>query len=127
MISAKSTVTINYAKIRQLTRAQITALEETAEVLHTEVVQAEVMPRDTGNLQNESTFVDNSEGSQGKVSIISDTPYARRLYFHPEYNFSQAENANARGEWYEDWLPGGSKEKFAINTYKEFYRRLTGV
>ena len=97
MISAKSTVTINYAKIRQLTRAQITALEETAEALHTEVVQAEVMPRDTGNLQNESTFVDTSESSHGKVSIISSTPYARRLYFHPEYNFSQAENANARG------------------------------
>ena len=127
MIKVNSTVKLNFPKINQLTQAQVAALEQTAEDLHTEVVQGQVFPRDTGALQNESTFVDNSEGSQGKVSIISDTPYARRLYFHPEYNFSQAENANARGEWYEDWLPGGSKEKFAINTYKEFYRRLTGV
>ena len=36
----------------------MTALEQTAEALHTEVVQAQVMPFDTGHLQNEdATFV----------------------------------------------------------------------
>lgn len=86
MISVNSTVKMNFPKIQQLTRAQVMALEQTAEALHTNVVQAQVFPRDTGNLQNESTFVDYSESSQGKVSIISSTPYARRLYFHPEYH-----------------------------------------
>lgn len=98
MISVNSTVKMNFPKIQQLTRAQVMALEQTAEALHTNVVQAQVFPRDTGNLQNESTFVDYSESSQGKVSIISSTPYARRLYFHPEYHFQKTENPNARGD-----------------------------
>lgn len=127
MIKVNSKVKLNFPKIKQLTQAQVKALEQTAEALHTEVVQAQVIPFDTGNLQNESTFVDYSESSSGKVSIISSTPYARRLYFHPEYHFSKDENPNAKGKWYDDWLPGGKNQDFAINVYKEIYRRLTGV
>ena len=56
LINVNSVIKLNLPKIRQLTDAQITALEQTAEVLHTEVVQEQVFPRDTGNLQNESTF-----------------------------------------------------------------------
>ncbi len=124
MIKVKSTVKMNFPRIRQLEQAQVTALEQTAEALHTEVVQAQVMPFDTGTLQNEGTFVDYSESRQGKVSIISNTPYARRLYFHPEYHFQTKENPNARGKWYSDWLPGGKKSDFAIDTYKRIYRGL---
>lgn len=124
MIKVKSTVKMNFPRIRQLEQAQITALEQTAEALHMEVVQAQVMPFDTGTLQNEGTFVDYSESRQGKVSIISNTPYARRLYFHPEYHFQTKENPNARGKWYSDWLPGGKKSDFAIDTYKRIYRGL---
>lgn len=108
MIKVKSSVKLNMPQIQQLTQAQVTALEQTAEALHTEVVQAQVFPFDTGNLQNESTFVDYSESGKGKVSIVSSTPYARRLYFHPEYHFRKGENPNARGKWYADWIPGGS-------------------
>ena len=124
MIKVKSTVRMNFPRIRQLEQAQITALEQTAEALHTEVVQAQVMPFDTGTLQNEGTFVDYSESRQGKVSIIANTPYARRLYFHPEYHFQTKENPNARGKWYSDWLPGGKKSDFAIDTYKRIYKGL---
>ena len=127
MIKVSSVVKLNFPKIRQLTQAQVSALEQTAEALHTEVVQEQVMPRDTGNLQNESTFVDYSESKSGKVTLVSSTPYARRVYFHPEYHFQKDENKNARGEWYEDWLPGGKKSDFAINAYKKLYRRLTGL
>lgn len=108
MIKVTSKVKLNMPKIKQLMQAQITALEQTAEALHTEVVQAQVIPRDTGALQNESTFVDCSDSHRGKVSIVSSTPYARRLYFHPEYHFQKGENPNAKGKWYEDWLPGDS-------------------
>ena len=124
MIKVKSTVKMNFPRIRQLEQAQVTALEQTAEALHTEVVQTQVMPFDAGALQNEGTFVDYSESRQGKVSIISNTPYARRLYFHPEYHFKTKENPNARGKWYTDWLPGGTKSDFAIDTYKRIYRGL---
>ena len=127
MIRVNSTVKLDFPRIRSLTQAQITALEQTAEALHTEAVQAQVFPRDTGNLQNESTFVDYSRSNEGKVTIVSSTPYARRLYFHPEYHFQTAENPNARGEWYEDWLPGGKKADFCRKAFKQIYRRLTGV
>ena len=127
MISVKSVINLNLPKIKQLTDAQITALEQTAEALHTEVVQAQVFPRDTGHLQNENTFLDRSESSHGKVSIVSSTPYARRLYFHPEYHFQTGENPNARGKWYTDWLPGGKEADFATKAFKEIYRRLTGI
>lgn len=127
MIKVNSTIKMDWGKIRQLEDAQITALEQTAEALHTEVVQAQVFPRDTGNLQNESTFVDCSESDQGKVSIVSTTPYARRLYFHPEYHFHKDENPNAKGKWYDDWLPGGANASFAADAFKENYRRLTRV
>lgn len=127
MIKASSKVKLNMPKIRRLTGVQVTALEQTAEALHTEVVQAQVIPRDTGNLQNESTFVDYSESKSGKVTIASSTPYARRVYFHPEYHFKKDENPNAKGKWFEDWMPGGKESDFAINTYKKIYRRLTGL
>lgn len=127
MIKVSSAIKLNMPKIKQLTQAQVTVLEQTAEALHTEVVQAQVFPRDTGNLQNESTFVDYSDSSKGKVSIVSSTPYARRLYFHPEYHFQKGENPNARGKWYANWLPGGSQADFAVNAFKNIYRRLTGI
>lgn len=127
MIRVNSNVRLNFPTIRKLSDAQVTALEQTAEALHTEVVQAQVFPFDTGNLQNESTAVDYSQSKNGKVTIVSTTPYARRLYFHPEYHFKTSENPHARGDWYEDWLPNGSKSQFAIEVYKKLYRRLSGV
>ena len=127
MIKVSSVVNLNFPKIRQLTQSQVEALEQTAEALHTEVVQAQVFPRDTGNLQNESTFVDYSESKSGKVTLVSSTPYARKMYFHPEYHFRKEENPNAKGKWYEDWLPGGKESDFAVNAFKRIYRRLTGL
>ena len=94
-MQVKSTVKLNLPRIRQLSEAAAVALAMTAEALHTEVLQAQVMPFDTGNLQNESTFVEVSEASRGKVTLVSSTPYARRLYYHPEYNFSTEKNPEA--------------------------------
>ena len=85
------------------------------------------MPFDTGHLQGDSFFVDYKDSRQGKVTLVTSTPYARRLYYHPEYHFQTKENPNAKGEWYEDWLPGGTKENFAKNAFKKFYRKVGGV
>ena len=133
------------SRLRQLTQAQVTALEQTAEALHTEVVQAQVMPRDTGAMQGERTFIKAGEpitatyenGSTavnsitkeqgGKVSIITTSPQARRLYFHPEYKFKKEENPNAGGMWYKNWLPGGKNEDFAADAFKKLYRRISGL
>ncbi|MCI7382267.1 MULTISPECIES: hypothetical protein [Lachnospiraceae] len=126
-MKVKSTVKLNMPRIRQLSQAAVTALELTAEALHTEVVQAQVMPFETGNLQNESTFVDYSESSRGKVTLVSSTPYARRLYYHPEYDYQTDENPFAGGEWYEPWLPGGISENFARDAFKRLYKKYGGV
>lgn len=127
MIKVSSIVKLNMPAISQLCSAQIEALEQTAEALHTEVVQRQVMPFATGNLQNESTFVDNSQSSKGEVSLVSSTPYARRAYFHPEYHFKRDENPNAKGKWYEDYEQSGKYEAFAREKYKELYRRIAGL
>lgn len=127
MIRVNSRVRMNLPGLRRLTQAQITALEQTAEALHTEVVQAQVVPRDKGTLQGEAFFLDRTESSKGKVSLSHTTPYARRLYFHPEYNFSTDENPNAKGKWFEDWLPGGEYEDFCQKAFKIIYRRLAGL
>lgn len=123
---ATSTVKIYGNVLRKLSQAQITALEQTAEALHTEVVQAQVMPRDQGTLQNTSTFVDRTESQKGSVSLVSNTPYARRLYFHPEYNFRKVENPNAQGDWLEAWITGDKKD-FCQKAYSAFYKRNAGV
>ena len=126
-MQVKSTVKMNFPRIKQLTQAAVTALEMTAEALHTEVVQAQVMPFDTGHLEEDSFFADYKECGQGKATLVVNTPYARRLYFHPEYNFQTDENPNAKGHWFEDWLPGGSKADFVPKAFKENYKKAGGV
>ena len=126
-MQVKSTVKLNMARINELSQAAVRALEQTAEELHTEVVQAQVMPFDTGHLEEDATFVDYSESKNGKVTLVTSTPYARRLYYHPEYHFQTDENPNAKGKWYEDWMPGGKNAGDAAKAFKKFYRKAGGV
>ena len=125
-MDAKSEVTFDYGEIGKLDAAAMTALHKTAEALHTEVVQATVVPRDTGHLQNEAFFVDDSDIENGSVSLVHNTPYARRLYFHPEFNFNREHNPEAQGEWFKKWLDGGSEAEFARIAYQKFYEMETG-
>ena len=126
-MQVKSTVKLNMARINELSQAAVRALELTAEALHTEVVQAQVMPFDTGHLEEDATFVDYSNSQNGKVTLVSSTPYARRLYYHPEYNVQTKENPNAKGKWLDDWLPGGNEADFAPNAFKRLYKKEAGV
>ncbi len=126
-MQVNSTVKLNMPRIRQLTQAAVTALELTGEALHTEVIQAQVFPFDTGHLQEDATFVDYSRANDGMVTLVSSTPYARRLYYHPEYHFQTKENPNAKGMWYEDWLPGGVKTSDASKLFAQFYKKAGGV
>jgi hypothetical protein len=116
---------MNQSALHQISRAQAQALAMTAQQMLNETRNDQVMPFDTGNLQNESSFVDDKDASRGKASIVHDTPYARRLYYHPEYNFRTDKNPNARGEWWEDWLTG-SKRGSPMTLFKQFLKRLSG-
>ena len=126
-MQVKSRIKLNLPRIRELSQAAVTALEMTAEALHTEVLQAQVMPFETGHLQDDATFVDYSESQQGRVTLVSSTPYARRLYYHPEYNFQTDENPFAGGKWFEPWLPGRVNQDFAKEAFRKFYKRVGGV
>ena len=121
-----STVNLNMAKIAQLNNAKTIALEKAAEAFKTEVVIAQVIPFDTGTLQNSSTYVDNSTSALGVSKLVSSTPYARRLYFHPEFNFSKAENPNAQGKWYEPFITG-QYSQFAKQAFVQFYKSEGGL
>lgn len=121
-----SRVRLNTPKIKQLDRATITSVEKTMSALHTEVVKAQVMPFNTGNMQNDSTYEDYSKSSKGKVSLITSTPYARRMYYHPEYNFQTTENPNAQGNWYEPWISGKNKN-FCKKAFSQFYKKEAGL
>lgn len=125
-MKVNSTIKINTRRIHNLSAAAIKALEKTGEALHTEVIQAQVIPRDTGAMQNESTFVDYSDSKNGSVTLVTSSPQARRLYYHPEYHFQTKENPDARGEWYEDWLPGGKMIRFARTHTRSFINRKRG-
>lgn len=132
--NVKSTVKLNMPVLKRLTAAAQVSLAQTAEAIHTNVVQSQVMPRDTGTLQNESTFVYTQDIANGKVELISSTPYVRRLYYHPEYNFHQSPwvddkgkrhegNANAKGRWLDDYLKDGKKRNFAPDTFAKLYKK----
>ena len=133
-------ITMNKMALKKLERAQITALEKTAEFVHTDVVQAQTIPFDVstesekkagkviaGTLQNEKHYVDLAQSKSGQVSINVEGPYARRLYFHPEYNFDKGENHKAGGQWFEPYKSGGKKSAKVRNAYKKFYKQITGV
>ena len=125
-IQVNSTVKLNEAKLKQLTQSQQISLAQTADALLTDLRDEQLMPFDTGNLQNDSTFVDDSQKNKGRASIISTAPYARRLYFHPEYNFRQNNNGKAGGKWFEPYI-SGNKKNFARDAFAKLFKRNGGL
>lgn len=120
-VQVTSRVELNMSVLNMLDGAQFEALAQTGDATLTELRDRGVMPFDTGNLQNDSTFVDDSE--KGKVSIVSSTPYARRLYFHPEYNFRRGNNSRAGGKWFDSFL----NDNFISNAYAKLLKRIGGL
>ena len=120
-VQVTSRVELNYSVLNMLDNAQFEALAQTADATLTELRDRQIMPFDTGNLQNDSTFVDDSQ--RDKVSIVSSTPYARRLYFHPEYNYRRGNNASAGGKWFESFL----NDDFIANAYAKLLKQRGGL
>lgn len=123
-VNVSSTVTINVFALEELSEIGKQALIKAADAVMTQVKNTQVMPFDTGTLQNDSTFLDISGADNGRVSVVSSTPYARRLYFHPEYNFQRTYNAFAGGRWFDPWSPSGQRRDFAAQAFQIFYKRL---
>lgn len=136
--SVTSKIKLNLPLLKQLDTAQQTALRKTTDALLKQIKNSQVMPFDTGNLQNESTFADYANLAEGETKIVSSTPYARRLYFHPEYKFHRAvwvdkdgkehgANKNAGGKWLAPWLKGGTRQNFCQKAFARFYKQEAGL
>lgn len=115
-------ITVNKTAVKNIEKIADMAAVKTMNVLLGEVRNEQVMPFDTGEMQNEQTFINvQKESEQMKVSIITGSPQARRLYFHPEYNFQRGKNANAGAEWFEPWAEGKYKD-FIPETFKKIFK-----
>ena len=118
-------IELNEAMIAKIEKAQTEALKQTGHTLLTDMVQKQVMPFDTGEMQNNRTFVETPPKQE--VVIRTSAPQARRLYFHPEYNFQQGKNKNAGGRWFDRYLPGGADEKLPAQHFAFNLRRRLGL
>lgn len=105
------TVILDKSAIKGIEQKAYSCLGKTAKVLQDEIRQEMVVPRDTGNLQNEAFHVDTSTEQKGYVRLSFNAPYARRLYYHPEYNFRTDQNPNAQGLWLRHWQKKGKHAK----------------
>ena len=122
---AKVTVVMNQKGIKAIKAAQISAAKKTAMKMLAEKIDAQEIPMDEGTLQNVMTDVDDRAANSGIIQIVSQGPYAARLYYNPQYNFNQQFNTNAKGEWWEDFLTGKNKDRPA-ELYKYFYKQEAG-
>ena len=103
--------------LKEIDNAVIRTAELAMEALKTDVISDQVIPVDTGTMQNTDTFVDTQQDGETVISaLVTGSPQARRLYYHPEYNFQTGNNHNARGEWLESWIDG-DKKNFVPDTF----------
>ncbi|MCM1468490.1 MAG: hypothetical protein NC086_10095 [Alistipes sp.] len=142
----KSRVKLNSVKIKKLEEAAITALGMATDTVYTDLKNSQTIPfaettykeeKDNGKvvrrldheggMLNDSTFKDLSEVRQGKTYIVSSTPYARRLYYHPEYHFYKGEHKNAGGKWFAPYEEGGKKSHIMIEQFAKIFKRIAGV
>lgn len=120
-------VQLNYKAIWGLQSVIERASLATMEALISDVRSAEVMPFDTGDMQNAQTFttLERDNADNITVSLVTGSPQARRLYYHPEYNFQKVNNANAGGDWLEPWITGDKKD-FVKDTLASEIRKELG-
>ncbi|MDB2161510.1 hypothetical protein PMX22_17095 [Clostridium butyricum] len=119
-MSVKINIKLYPEKIGILEKASKQAFEMTVEAVLSDIVTSAVVPKDTGVLEESGfTVIKDAVGQ-----IIFDTPYARRLYWHPEYNFRHDKNVNAQGKWMETYI-NGPKKQWIIDTYNKFLKQLS--
>lgn len=130
-------ITLDTAAIARLEKEIKDAAELTMGELKTDIINSATMPFDVGNMQNGGTYTsglsvqgntieDFSSNEDIHFVLTNDAPQARRLYYHPEYNFQQGRNANAGAGWLEPYV-NGDKKDFVQNTYEKLLKQKAGV
>ena len=120
-MSVKVRVTIYPGAIKQLESAKKKAFDATVEAVLADIKTSGVVPKDTGALEDSGyTLIEDMV-----AYIIFDTPYAHRLYWHPEFNFRTDKNVNAQGLWMQAYIDG-EKNSFVKDTYGKFLKQFGG-
>lgn len=116
-------IELDYAALEKLEKAVLRAAEGTVDELRSDVIKEQVMPYDNGDMQDNLTSTETFSADGRIISLLTtDAPQARRLYYHPEYNFQTVNNPNAGGLWLEPWQPGGRRETFVRDKFAELYK-----
>lgn len=92
--------------------------------VHADLVNSATIPKASGMLQNQATQVDASDLSKGKISIISDTAYARRKYFEPGLSFDKSINKRAGGRWFADYINGNKQSIWGRQFAKHLRQKI---
>lgn len=105
MFSFKTKINIDESKLRD---KQKLSRKKAQFALDTQVLKDSnfFVPKREGYLESSGLL----HSMIGKGHIEWKTPYARRLYYNPQYNFSKDTNPNAQGLWFEVAKKGSLKE-----------------
>lgn len=105
-MKVKVNIQLNQANIKKIQDAMVKALPLTMEAMKTEINNMQVVPKEVGTLEESAVT-----GAENGVGFFSyNTPYARKLYYHPEYDFRQDKNPNAQGRWMDPFMHGEKKD-----------------
>lgn len=115
-------ITYNTKNINMINEVARLALLDTAEAVKTDLIQSQTMPFDSGAMQNDSTYVDDKRIIKGIARLVTDTPYARKVYFDPEITVHQDKNPNAKQHWFDDYI-SGEKKNLPIKYFQQMLRR----
>lgn len=119
----KIQIKLDRQAIRQIENAVRESAVETMEKLHKDLKESETMPFDSGDMQNNQTFIETNENG---ISLITGSPQARRLYYHPEYHFQQGHNDNAGAKWLEPYISGDKKD-FVRTEFTKIFKEKSGL
>ena len=128
----KIEIKLDKQAIREIENAAKAAALEAMEMLRKDLLDSETMPFDTGDMQSNQTFVsvEGEETINGEdtysVSLVTGSPQARRLYYHPEYQFQQGHNDSAGALWLEPYINGGKKD-FVKTEFTKIFKEKSGI
>ena len=110
-------INLDLAALGRISAAAKAAAWETMEAVKTDILASQTRPRDTGTMEETLHVHDQFCDSDTVHTILqTDGDQARRLYFHPEYNYQTINNPNAGAGWYDPYAAGGEKADFIPTT-----------
>ena len=116
-------VKLDAAAIKMIKNAAKGAACEALEAVYSDLERSHTMPFDNGDMQNNETFVAFNL-DENAATLITGSPQARRLYYHPEYNFQRGKNANAGAAWLDPYINGDKKDFVKTEFAKALEKRL---